>query len=780
MDLAYRGATLLDGTGAPAREGMTILVSGEEIRLVAPDADVPPAELARAEVVDVAGLHVIPGLIDSHQHIATPPDRPLAEAALRRDLYGGVTATRDMADDLRQVGDLARAALVGEIEAPDIHYAALMAGPSFFTDPRTWQVSQGATPGEVPWMQAISPSTDLPLAVAMARGTFATAIKIYADLPGATVAAITAEAHRQGIAVWAHAAVFPATPAEVIASGVDAVSHVHLLAYETAERALTTYQDKPPLDYPRLNSGDDAQVGELFDQMRRQGTVLDATGSLWARFAREAKASGDDEAFARATANEELSAALTLQAFRAGVTVSAGTDCDPELSDPWPPLYEELDFLVKRCGLTPEHALRCASWAGALSMGAQDRMGTIEPGKLANFMVLMEDPTRDLAALRSVVSVVKRGLRYERAEFRQSALAPGIGFPIVNALGGLENPNAETESAAQLQQTSEEMVIDDRALADAQASGLTAVNITLGYTLGDLPPYEHTMYELDVWDGIIAANTAQLLHVRKADDIRRAYAERRVGVIYGFQNAVAVGEDRALIGERIGEFADRGVRVVQLTYNQANHLGDGSMAAENRGLTAFGRDVVESLNEHRLMVDLSHSGERTCLDAVRASAQPISINHTGCRALTDLPRNKTDEELRLVAERGGFVGVYFMPFLAPDGHARAKDVVEHLVHAVNVCGEDAVGIGTDGSVTAIDDLDAYRATLAEHVAERARAGVGAAGERADTFPFVVDLRGKDQFRELMRLLEQRGWREERIAKVMGGNFISYAERVWAA
>jgi membrane dipeptidase len=180
------------------------------------------------------------------------------------------------------------------------------------------------------------------------------------------------------------------------------------------------------------------------------------------------------------------------------------------------------------------------------------------------------------------------------------------------------------------------------------------------------------------------------------------------------------------------------------------------------------------------MVDLSHSGERTCLQAAEFSRQPVSINHTGCRALTDLPRNKTDEELRLVASRGGFVGIYFMPFLNISGHARAADVVEHIDHAVNVCGEDHVGIGTDGSVTSIDDLDAYRTTLAEHVALRQEAGVSAAGERADTLPFVTDLRGVNQFYELIRLLELRGYSQSRIAKILGTNFADYARRVWTA
>jgi membrane dipeptidase len=231
---------------------------------------------------------------------------------------------------------------------------------------------------------------------------------------------------------------------------------------------------------------------------------------------------------------------------------------------------------------------------------------------------------------------------------------------------------------------------------------------------------------------------------------------------------------------RVDLFANLGVRVIQLTYNPVNQLGDGSMAPENRGLTPFGREVVERLNANRVMVDLSHSGETTCLEAARVSKQPISINHTGCRALNDLPRNKTDEELRLVASKGGFVGIYFMPFLNPSGHATAEDVVAHIDHAVNVCGEDHVGIGTDGTVTAIDDLEAYKATLAKEVAARRAAGVSAAGERPDTFPFVVDLRGVNQFYELADRLRKRGYSTPRIEKILGRNFLRYATDVWGA
>jgi membrane dipeptidase len=134
----------------------------------------------------------------------------------------------------------------------------------------------------------------------------------------------------------------------------------------------------------------------------------------------------------------------------------------------------------------------------------------------------------------------------------------------------------------------------------------------------------------------------------------------------------------------------------------------------------------------------------------------------------------------LVASKGGFVGIYFMPFLNPSGHATAEDVVAHIDHAVNVCGEDHVGIGTDGTVTAIDDLEAYKATLAKEVAARRAAGVSAAGERPDTFPFVVDLRGVNQFYELADRLRKRGYSTPRIEKILGRNFLRYATDVWGA
>jgi imidazolonepropionase-like amidohydrolase len=411
----YRGATLLDGTGGPARPQMTIVVDGSVIRSVLPDAGLRDDPARGAPVIDLAGRFVIPGLVDSHQHIATPPNRRAAEAILRRQVYGGVTAIRVMADDLREVGDLARATLVGEIPGPDIHYAALMAGPGFFDDPRTWQVSQGAVPGAVPWMQAITDETDLPLAVAMARGTHAAAIKIYADLPAALVAAITAEAHRQGLAVWAHGTVFPASPRDVVTAGVDSVSHATALAHEGSPHPLSSYKDKPPFEYDRFAVGDDPHLQLLFERMLRHGTILDATAGLWANYVEDE--SQDTESRDRAHANSALAAKITAHAHRLGVPVSAGSDYETDPEHPFPAVHEELVFLARQCGIPAAQVIRSATLVGAMSLGAQAVMGTIEDGKLADFVVLAADPLDDLANLSSIEFVVKRGRRYDRTDY---------------------------------------------------------------------------------------------------------------------------------------------------------------------------------------------------------------------------------------------------------------------------------------------------------------------------------------------------------------------------
>lgn len=352
---------------------------------------------------------------------------------------------------------------------------------------------------------------------------------------------------------------------------------------------------------------------------------------------------------------------------------------------------------------------------------------------------------------------------------------------IINALGGISNQNIWAEDVTRADESVGRASIrrmrslDTRAIRDAHASGTTAVNVTLGYVAGPDQPYEYTIDDIAEWNALIRQYPQDLLKVWTAVDILKARDEGKIGVIFGFQNAASVG-DRL---ERVRTFAHLGVRIIQLTYNDRNQIGDGSAVPDNKGLTPFGYEVVAALNENKVLMDLSHSGERTCLDAARAAQAPFTISHTGCRALSNIPRNKTDRELRLVAEKGGVVGIYFMPFLREDGQATATDVVQHIEHAINVCGEDHLGIGTDGDATAIDDMEKYRAAIRGEVRQRQSAGVSASGEANDVVPLIPDLMGPAQFQRLADLLHARGHSDMRIEKILGRNFLRLFRDVWS-
>lgn len=313
-----------------------------------------------------------------------------------------------------------------------------------------------------------------------------------------------------------------------------------------------------------------------------------------------------------------------------------------------------------------------------------------------------------------------------------------------------------------------------RVLQAIRASGVTAVNVTIG-TYGEGPAlFDRTLKDLERWEARLARHPEYLVKVRSAEDIEAAKASGRLGIIYGFQDA-AMLEGKA---ERIRQFQELGVRIIQLTYNRRNELGDGSLEPGNRGLTEFGRAVVGRMNDLGILVDLSHCGARTTADAIDASRRPVAITHAGCAALANTPRNKADETLKKLASRGGVLGVYLMPFLRAQGQAYANDVVAHIEHAWKVCGEDHVGIGTDGFIGAVDLTPEYRQRLIEELKRRRAAGMSAPGETEDVVPLIPDLNEPRRLERLGALLRQRGHSTARVEKLLGGNFLRLMKQVW--
>jgi len=403
--LVITHATLWDGTGSAARSGMTIVMQNGRITAVQADSDQPPP--AGAEVRNVDGAFVMPGLIDTHVHLATNPSdddrRALVERRLRLALLGGVVAVRDMGGDARALADLARASAAGDIAAPEIHYSAIFAGPAFFADPRVLASSVGRAPGAAPWTRAVTDSTNMVQAVAEARGAGATAVKMYAALDSATAARVAAEAKRQGLGVWAHLALFPARPSQVVAAGVEVVSHALLVAW-AASPTLPEYTRRSQVD---LRTGADApQIAALYALMRERHTMFEPTLFVYR---------GDTAAPDTSAGKRRLARAIeyTRAAHDAGVAIVAGTDgIGSEEEGSLPNIHVEMALLVQ-AGLTPTEALLAATSTAARAARFGDH-GTIAVGQAADLLVLDGDPTVDIRNSRRIRFVVRRGRTVSR------------------------------------------------------------------------------------------------------------------------------------------------------------------------------------------------------------------------------------------------------------------------------------------------------------------------------------------------------------------------------
>jgi len=315
----------------------------------------------------------------------------------------------------------------------------------------------------------------------------------------------------------------------------------------------------------------------------------------------------------------------------------------------------------------------------------------------------------------------------------------------------------------------EDPPLDAEMVRNAVDSGITAVNLTVSGR-----DFEGTVRNIARWEANVVRHPDAFRQVRSVADLRAAKGEGQLGIVYGFQDTTPIGRDL----ERLDVFHELGVGVIQLTYNVRNLVGDGCLEPGNAGLSRFGRDVVERLDELRILVDLSHCGKRTTAEGIRASSNPVSITHSGCNAVARHPRSKDDEELRAMADGGGVVGIYLMPFLTPGRVATTEDVIAHIEHALDVCGEDHVGIGSDLSTTPIDGSDEYWAAHREFVRERIERGIAAPNEDPDILFTVEGLNHHRRMELIADALAVRGHPDRVIEKVIGANWVRLLEEVW--
>lgn len=320
------------------------------------------------------------------------------------------------------------------------------------------------------------------------------------------------------------------------------------------------------------------------------------------------------------------------------------------------------------------------------------------------------------------------------------------------------------------------VLLNAKDIAYVKQSGMTATHLTVGDvgTMPSLQAFEKIVRDITRWDKAIAANSSALTTIRSPKNILSAKQKNLMGVIYGLQDGVAFQDD---IG-RLEALHHLGIRVIQPTYNRRNLLGDGCLVPANGGLSTVGIEAIEAMNALGILVDLSHCGRRTAMDAIAASKQPVSFTHTGSYSLTKHPRHRTDEEMKAVAKTGGVVGIYIMPYLAEGKQPTGDDVVRHIEHTLNVVGEEHVSIGTDGSLSPVDLTPEYKENFRKGTQERKRKGIAAPFETDTGYLFANDLNTARRFETLADMLLKRGHRTEQVKKIIGGNLARVFNEVW--
>lgn len=412
--LVFTNATLIDGTGAPARSNVTVVI---EDGLISEIIDGTPHRAPpNAEVIDLSDRFVLPGFIDAHVHVSNNPN---PQAVLRKLLAAGVTTVRDMGGDARTLAVLARDAKIGVIRSPDIYYSAVLFGPPFLQDPRSGRAALGVEPGTAPWSRVVTPDSDLEHVVAEAKGTGATGLKLYSALEPNLVREIVSEAHSRGLKVWSHATIFPSKPSDAVAAGVDVISHSGGLYAEARPDVPSSYTEgitkwMPKQDFAAVDPSA-SPFDELFANMNHAGTILEPTVAVFRRKRSSAAPEAHKRHLAEAARRIDIGAfgewacAATRAAHEAGVTIAAGSDSTPGRDIP---ISGEMEALVE-CGLSPLEAIRAATLNGARAIGVEATHGSVEVGKVADLVVLVADPTENIASVSEVVATVKSGRLYD-------------------------------------------------------------------------------------------------------------------------------------------------------------------------------------------------------------------------------------------------------------------------------------------------------------------------------------------------------------------------------
>jgi membrane dipeptidase len=302
----------------------------------------------------------------------------------------------------------------------------------------------------------------------------------------------------------------------------------------------------------------------------------------------------------------------------------------------------------------------------------------------------------------------------------------------------------------------------DRALFEqARDAGLSCVHVTCAVWENAA----ETFREIARWRALLEDNEDLVCAARTGDDVRRAAAEGKVAFVLGFQNASPVEDDLRLLAM----YADLGVRIIQLSYNNQNLLATGCYEGEDGGVTAYGREVIAEMNRLGLLIDLSHVGERSTLEAIECSERPVAITHANPRWFNDIARNKSDAVLEALVARGGMLGLCTFPMLLAGGQVDSgrradctlEQFCEMVARTVDQLGVDHVALATDFTLNR--ELEFFRWL---------RSGRWTRDVFVDGLPTMPPWAASlDCFRTLHDGLAAQGLDDDAVGKIIGGNWL---------
>jgi membrane dipeptidase len=294
--------------------------------------------------------------------------------------------------------------------------------------------------------------------------------------------------------------------------------------------------------------------------------------------------------------------------------------------------------------------------------------------------------------------------------------------------------------------------------------GITAFHNSVG--VGGPNAYDEALQFISAWSGFAGRNSDVFSLVGVATDLDHAKTKHKIAVIMGLQNAEQFREPKD-----VKEFFQLGLRCAQLTYNSQNYIGSGSTDRIDGGISDYGVEIIKAMNEVGMLIDVSHSGDRTTLDAIELSPRPIAFTHSNCRALNNHPRLKTDEAIQKLARKGGVMGITGVRNFVKDREpTTVEDVVDHIDHVVKLVGIEHVGIGTDS------DLMGY-----DHMQPDQYAKLKAAYKASYAFRDKIDTDGFNHPKKIYDLTDallRRGYSDSNVQAVLGGNFRRLLGESW--